>query len=130
MAVLFVFTKKPQKAFIPLRSENRANLTSAITFASLMKSITSQWQSFRPIAIYVWKVLNGFWTFQIRIHTGETPYECQLCGVKFKRVHHLHSHTESKQHAEAVEKAMKKGRSDNLIRCLVSMVARLRNSKV
>jgi uncharacterized Zn-finger protein len=31
-----------------------------------------------------------------RVHTGETPFKCELCDVSFKRSHHLYSHIESK----------------------------------
>jgi uncharacterized Zn-finger protein len=44
-----------------------------------------------------------------RIHTGETPYDCLICNEKFKRLHHLNSHLESKKHKDAMVKCLRKG---------------------
>ena len=43
------------------------------------------------------------------IHTGETPFECALCAVKFRRQYHLNVHIESKIHQDAMHKAAESG---------------------
>ena len=43
------------------------------------------------------------------IHTGETPFECTLCSVNFRRQHHLSVHIESKSHLDAMRKAAESG---------------------
>ena len=43
------------------------------------------------------------------IHTGETPFECTLCAVKFRRQYHLNVHIDSKSHQDAMQKAAESG---------------------
>ena len=47
---------------------------------------------------------------QMRVHTGECPFHCELCNVKFKRVHHLNCHIESKIHTDMIEKTRRLGK--------------------
>ena len=44
-----------------------------------------------------------------RIHTGETPYECKLCNIKFTHLYLLHSHME-KNHGRPKPKSKKQKR--------------------
>ena len=43
------------------------------------------------------------------IHTGETPFECTICAVNFRRQYHLSVHIESKSHLDAMRKAAESG---------------------
>ena len=43
------------------------------------------------------------------VHTGETPFECTICTINFRRQHHLSVHIESKSHLDAMRKAAESG---------------------
>lgn len=45
----------------------------------------------------------------MRVHTGETPYSCEICDVHFKRVHHLKAHIECRTHLDAIDKRIARG---------------------
>ena len=42
-----------------------------------------------------------------RIHTGVTPYACELCQMKFKRVHHFKRHLTTLVHLNKIKEAKK-----------------------
>jgi len=37
-----------------------------------------------------------------RIHTGETPWKCYLCGSKFNRLHHFRQHLSTNMHVKRI----------------------------
>ena len=43
------------------------------------------------------------------VHTGETPFECTICTINFRRQHHLSVHIESKSHLDAMRKVAESG---------------------
>ena len=44
-----------------------------------------------------------------RIHSGEAPYACSICKVRFKRVHHLKKHLSTLNHIDKTAQVQAKG---------------------
>lgn len=45
----------------------------------------------------------------VRIHTGETPRKCYLCGSKFNRLHHFRQHLSTGMHIKAINNLVVQG---------------------